>query len=131
MRRRSLAGLKRWRDGVPATAGQVVLSIAFLADQARLAVDATARTLVRHFVTRRHLLEWETAASTERRLGTGLSTSSRHVAGAGPGRGRSPWWSPWSIRRRSAAAAPVLAAWLVLARGRLLGQPAAPVASPR
>src|SRR5262249_49729517 len=44
----------------------------FLADQARLMVDAIARTLVRLTVTRRHLLEWETAASTERRLGTGF-----------------------------------------------------------
>ena len=35
-------------------------------------VDAIARTLVRLFVTRRQLLEWETAASTEQRLGTGL-----------------------------------------------------------
>jgi cyclic beta-1,2-glucan synthetase len=71
-RKGSLAGLKRWRDTLPATAGQVLLSIAFLANQARLAVDATARTLLRHFVTRRHMLEWETAASTERRLGGGV-----------------------------------------------------------
>ena len=34
--------------------------------------DAIVRTLVRLFVTRRKLLEWETAASTEQRLGTGL-----------------------------------------------------------
>jgi cyclic beta-1,2-glucan synthetase len=68
----SLASLKRWRDSIPATTGQVLLSIAFLANQARLALDATLRTLVRLFVTRRHLLEWETAASTERRLGTGV-----------------------------------------------------------
>ena len=72
LRKGSLGGLKRWRDSVPATAGQVLLSIAFLANQARLAVDATTRTLIRHFITRRHMLEWETAASTERRLGTGL-----------------------------------------------------------
>src|SRR5205823_5844990 len=56
----------------PAAAGQALLSITFLANQAQLAVDATLRTLVRHFFTRRHMLEWETAASTERRLGTGL-----------------------------------------------------------
>ena len=34
--------------------------------------DAVVRTLARLLVTRRRLLEWETAASTEQRLGTGL-----------------------------------------------------------
>jgi cyclic beta-1,2-glucan synthetase len=78
-RKGSLAGLKRWRDSVPATAGQALLSIAFLANQAQLAVDATVRTLVRHFITRRHLLEWETAASTERRLGSNLIDFIAHM----------------------------------------------------
>ena len=59
-------------SGLGNTAGQVLLSTAFLADQARLLLDAIGRTLVRLFVTRRKLLEWETAASTEQRLGTGL-----------------------------------------------------------
>ena len=109
----SLAGLKRWRDSVPATAGQVVLSIAFLANQARLAVDATVRTLVRHFVTRRQMLEWETAASTERRLGTGLLDFAANM-----------WAAPAlavvlalvvALVHPAAlgAAAPVLAAWLL------------------
>jgi cyclic beta-1,2-glucan synthetase len=52
-----------------ATGGQVLLAIIFLEEQARLLVDAIARTLVRLLLTRRHLLEWETAATTERRLG--------------------------------------------------------------
>jgi cyclic beta-1,2-glucan synthetase len=68
----SLLPLADLRRGVPATAGQVLLSAVFLADQARNALDAIARTLARLSVTRCHLLEWETAASTERRLGTGL-----------------------------------------------------------
>src|SRR5262249_24027271 len=34
--------------------------------------DAVARTLARLYVTRRNLLEWETASATERRLGTGF-----------------------------------------------------------
>src|SRR4029077_17476460 len=72
VRKGSFGGLKRWQDSVPATAGQALLSIAFQANQARLAVDAPTRTLVRHFITRRHMLEWETAASTERRLGAAL-----------------------------------------------------------
>src|SRR5262249_37933397 len=58
----------RW--GLGATAGQVLLNVVFLADQARLMIDAVGRTLTRLYVTRRHLLEWETAAVTERRLGT-------------------------------------------------------------
>jgi cyclic beta-1,2-glucan synthetase len=58
--------------GVWATAGQVALGIAFLLDQARLMLDAVVRTLWRVFVSRKHLLEWETAAAAEARLGTGL-----------------------------------------------------------
>src|SRR5205823_9451090 len=72
LRSRSLAGLRQWPDRVPAAASPALLALTFLADQARLAIDATARTLVRLGITRRHLLEWETAASTERRLGTSL-----------------------------------------------------------
>jgi cyclic beta-1,2-glucan synthetase len=55
--------------GLIATGGQFLLAVVFLAEQARLAVDAIVRTLVRMAVTHRKLLEWETAASTERRLG--------------------------------------------------------------
>ncbi len=52
------------------TGGQVLLAIIFLAEQARLLLDAVIRTLVRLTWTHRNLLEWETAATTERRLGT-------------------------------------------------------------
>ncbi|HMB07044.1 MAG TPA: glycosyltransferase family 2 protein, partial [Isosphaeraceae bacterium] len=68
----SLSGLLNWHRTVPATVGQVAMTVAFLANQARLLVDATVRTLGRLFLTRQRLLEWETAASTEHRLGTGL-----------------------------------------------------------
>jgi cyclic beta-1,2-glucan synthetase len=72
-RGRSLgAQLGDLRAEAPGTAGQVLLGVCFLADQARLMLDAITRTLLRLTVTRRHLLEWETAASTERRLGTGF-----------------------------------------------------------
>jgi cyclic beta-1,2-glucan synthetase len=71
-RSRSLAGVRQWRDSIPATAGQGLFSVAFLADQALTRVDAIGRTLARLFVSRRDLLEWETAAATERRLGTAL-----------------------------------------------------------
>jgi cyclic beta-1,2-glucan synthetase len=70
VRGRSWRGILRgFREEIPATAGQVVLALVFLADQARLMLDAVVRTLVRLYVTRRNLLEWETAATTERRLG--------------------------------------------------------------
>ncbi len=67
-----LAPFKSWRDSLPALAGQAALSLVLLPDQARLAVDAIGRTLYRLFVSRRRMLEWETAASTEQRLGGGL-----------------------------------------------------------
>ena len=62
--------LREVRSELPATLGQVLLTTTFLADQARLMLDAIGRTLYRLFVSRQHLLEWETAASTERRMGT-------------------------------------------------------------
>ena len=72
IRNRSLAGLRAWRGSVTALGGQTLLAIFFLADQARLMCDAIARTLTRLLVTRRRLLEWETAAATEQRLGTSV-----------------------------------------------------------
>ena len=71
----SLASLSSWRNSVPNMAGQTLLAVVFLADQARLMCDAVVRTLARLLVTRRRLLEWETAASAEQRLGTGLAIS--------------------------------------------------------
>ncbi|KAA5604003.1 glycosyl transferase [Roseospira marina] len=43
---------------------QVFLSVCFLPDQTRRAVDAIGRTVWRLFVTRRDLLEWTTAATS-------------------------------------------------------------------
>src|SRR6185369_2006063 len=43
---------------------QTFFSLAFLADQAWRMADAILRTLVRLLVTRRHLLEWTTAAQS-------------------------------------------------------------------
>src|SRR5439155_12475919 len=51
------------------TLGQAGLQFVFLADQARLAADAIARTLYRLALSKRHYLEWETAAASEARLG--------------------------------------------------------------
>jgi cyclic beta-1,2-glucan synthetase len=46
---------------------RVLIGITFLPDQALLMLDAIARTLTRLIVTRRNLLEWETAAEAQRR----------------------------------------------------------------
>ena len=45
-------------------AAQILFSVTFLADQAWQMGDAIARTTMRLFVTRRHLLEWTTAAQS-------------------------------------------------------------------
>lgn len=51
-----------------ATIGQIALTSTFLANQATIAADAITRTLCRLIISRKHLLEWETAASAEARL---------------------------------------------------------------
>ncbi|HVE78216.1 MAG TPA: glucoamylase family protein [Gemmatimonadaceae bacterium] len=57
------------------SARQVALAIAFLAHQAWLSADAILRTLWRLFVTRRNLLEWQTASQSER----GVSGAAREL----------------------------------------------------
>jgi cyclic beta-1,2-glucan synthetase len=64
--------LRQSRLTLRATIGQVALSASFLASQAAIAIDAIARTLYRLLVSRKHLLEWESAAAAEARLGRGL-----------------------------------------------------------
>ncbi|HWG41935.1 MAG TPA: glucoamylase family protein [Gemmataceae bacterium] len=51
---------------------QVLLNAVVMLYQAYLSVDAIVGTLVRLGMTRRRMLEWETAASADRRLGAGL-----------------------------------------------------------
>jgi cellobiose phosphorylase len=51
---------------VAVSAQQVALAIAFLPHQAWISADAIGRTLWRLFVSRRRLLEWQTASQTER-----------------------------------------------------------------
>ncbi|HMC66382.1 MAG TPA: glucoamylase family protein [Gemmataceae bacterium] len=107
------APAQQLREDIPATAGQVLLSLVFLADQARLLLDAIGRTLFRLVVSRRRLLDWETAATTERRLGDSLahfcltmwpSPIIAAVVGAVVG---------WVHTDALAAAAPILGAWLL------------------
>jgi cyclic beta-1,2-glucan synthetase len=63
------------RDGVGelfAACVSVLLTLTFLAHQMLLSLDAVVRVLVRRWITRRRLLEWETAAEAE--LGAGKHT---------------------------------------------------------
>ena len=61
---------------------QSALMISFLAHQAWLMADAITRTLTRLFATRRHLLEWVTAAQSTFGPGPDLSSFYRRMAGA-------------------------------------------------
>ncbi|HYD04498.1 MAG TPA: glycosyl transferase, partial [Reyranella sp.] len=62
-------------------ARQSVLSIAFLADHAWRAGDAVLRTLIRLCSTRRHLLEWTTAAQAAGKPRLDIPASYRDMAG--------------------------------------------------
>jgi cyclic beta-1,2-glucan synthetase len=52
-----------------ASHGNTVTNLIFIPHQAFLMADAIVRTLIRRFITKRHLLEWETMAQSE--LGSG------------------------------------------------------------
>ena len=112
------AFLRGLAEDAQATAARVVLQLAFLANQAYSMVHAIAVTMVRLAITRRRLLEWETAAASAAR-GAGLERGGRAVVPRRDGgeprhrarrRGRS---SPRGARRALAAAAPLLALWAV------------------
>jgi len=60
------------RDAIT-SAQQVALAVVFLPHQAWLSADAIGRTLWRLFVSRRSLLEWQTAALTERQTSGSLA----------------------------------------------------------
>ena len=107
LRTKSIDNLLGVGHSLPATAGQSALWIAFLADQARRLLDAVGRTLIRLGITHRNMLEWETAAATEHRLGTGIGNFFRAM-----------WYSP--------AFAVVLAGLIYLVRPLAL-LPASPV----
>jgi cyclic beta-1,2-glucan synthetase len=66
---RSLASLRDFARNGWITAAQVAMNAIVLLYQAYLSVDAIVRTLGRLCVSRRRLLEWETSASADRRLG--------------------------------------------------------------
>jgi cyclic beta-1,2-glucan synthetase len=90
-----LAGLKPRRVGISkrshlrAVGGDIALAVAhvglgmtLLAHQAWLMVDAAVRTLLRVYATRRHLLEWTTAAQAKARPDLDLLGFYRQMAGS-------------------------------------------------
>ena len=107
------AHLRSERDDLIGSARQALVTTTFLAHQAWVMLDAIARTLWRTIVSRRHLLEWESASDAARRLRTDAPSVWRHL-----------WVSPalalalgvvvlvWHPRRVPAAA-PLLVAWAI------------------
>ncbi|WP_425905627.1 GH36-type glycosyl hydrolase domain-containing protein [Nitrobacter sp. TKz-YC02] len=67
--------------GLRLAAAQTSFTVAFLPDHAQRAADAIARTLLRLFVTRRHLLEWTTAAKSTAAARLGMGGFYRGMAG--------------------------------------------------
>ncbi|WP_445620504.1 GH36-type glycosyl hydrolase domain-containing protein [Kushneria sp. Sum13] len=61
--------------------GRCLLNVALLANQAWQMVDAIGRTLYRVYVSRRHLLEWTTAAALVRDCHAGITGFARAMAG--------------------------------------------------
>jgi cyclic beta-1,2-glucan synthetase len=68
--------------GAVATAGQGVLQTAFLPHQASMNLDAVGRTISRVLMTHENMLEWETAAAAEGRLGNSLNDFIRFMPAA-------------------------------------------------
>jgi len=108
----------------------VFLQLTFLAHQTLVALDAVIRAYVRQTITRRGLLEWETAAEAERKTNTRRTPVDVYLN-----------WVPlvaiaigalvWFVRRDAFwAAAPILALW---ASSKLvavwLNQPSVPPAT--
>jgi cyclic beta-1,2-glucan synthetase len=99
---------------------QILLSVAFLADQAWRMSDAIVRTLVRLVVTRRHLLEWTTAAQSTGRRRLDLGGFYGEMAGgallalavASGALALAPWSWPLTLPLALLwSAAPALALW--------------------
>ncbi|HJU65011.1 MAG TPA: hypothetical protein VJ596_05005, partial [Gemmatimonadaceae bacterium] len=122
------------RDGF-ASAKQLSLAIIFLPHQAWVSADAIVRTLWRLRVSRRNLLEWQTASQTERVVSDGVGTVWRTMRPAivlaaallpvvallapyRPG-GAAPWWL------LVAAVVPLVSLWSASpAIAHVLSQPA-------
>ncbi len=103
----------RVRADLLGTVGQAALTVVFLANHAWLLLDAVGRTLHRVFVSRRKMLEWETAAAAESRLGAGASSFVRTMwpAVATAAAGVALVW--WSDADNLVVAGPFLLLWLL------------------
>lgn len=95
---------------------RALFDLIFLLHQALLSIDAIFRSLGRVFVTKRRLLEWETAAEAENAVRS-TATVDIYLRWA-------PWVSialaliVWKVRPSALpAAAPILFLWLVSRRG--------------
>jgi cyclic beta-1,2-glucan synthetase len=108
------------RDAL-ASVRQVAIAVTFLPHQAWISADAIVRTLWRMYVSRRSLLEWQTAVSTERNAADSVRRVARAmwpapaiaaavaalVATAGTGLAGT---QPWTM---VLAAAPLIGLWFV------------------
>lgn len=94
-------------------AAQTALGLALLAHQAWMMGDAIARTLWRMAVTRRHLLEWVTAAQTHSSVDTSLGGIYRRLFGAIVLAAGAGLVVAFAQPHALLIAAPLLAAWLL------------------
>jgi cyclic beta-1,2-glucan synthetase len=86
------------------------LTLTFLAHQALLSLDAVVRTLVRRAITRRRLLQWETAAQAE--LAGYKRTVLDIYLDCTPALALGLFFLVWSVHRKALPAAlPVLILW--------------------
>ena len=84
-RRRGISKRSHLRDvgrDAGTAAAQVILAVTFLAHQAWVMGDAILRTLVRVLVTRRHMLEWQTAAQVKAGRTSDLGGYYRQMVGS-------------------------------------------------
>ncbi len=115
---------------------QVGLALVFLPHQATVSADAIVRTLWRMWVTRRHLLEWQTASQTERGITDrpslpwrvmwpAVALAALVLVGVVWRETRvDTWQHPWAL---AVAALPLLLAWLLSpAVAHALSAPAVP-----
>jgi len=95
------------------TAVQAALNVALVLYEAYLNVDAIVRTLVRLTVTRRRMLEWETAASAHQRLGAGVKNFAAVMWPASTGAAALAAWVSWVRPDALAAASGFLIVWFL------------------